>query len=408
MVLNHAPLPLAARLFPPLAQGLWGNRLLVGVVLSAAAITVCHYGTSMELATLHNLLRRLYYLPIGVAAVAYGVRGGLLTAFLCSLAYAPHAFLLDHVHMVSGAHAGHDVGMHAGHVMGFAVAGDPSPFSEKVLEILLYHGAGWLTGTLSERWARALSESRTVTLQLREALNERDAMRAQLVRTEKLGALGQLSAGLAHEIRNPLSSIRGSAEILAEDHPQGTPKARMVAIMLKELGRLDQVLTEFLQFARPPIPQPCSFDVAALAAEVAVMTETARAQSHVELTTMQADGVPACWADPNHVRQILLNMVLNATQAMPGGGTIHILAQHAELRGRDMVQVRVTDSGPGISAANLSRVFEPYFTTRNMGTGLGLSISHSLAEANNGALDVASEPGKGTTFTIMLPTRTEA
>jgi len=101
-------------------------------------------------------------------------------------------------------------------------------------------------------------------------------------------------------------------------------------------------------------------------------------------------------------------MVLNATQAMPGGGTIHILAQHAELRGRDMVQVRVTDSGPGISAANLSRVFEPYFTTRNMGTGLGLSISHSLAEANNGALDVASEPGKGTTFTIMLPTRTEA
>ncbi|MEW5847952.1 MAG: ATP-binding protein [Myxococcota bacterium] len=391
-------LPFSAGGRPPLV----GNRLWIAALLMALAITVAHYGTSMELITLHNILRRLYYLPIVMAAVGYGVKGGLLAAAGCALGYVPHAFLVDHHMVASLPHEGHNVGPHAGHVMGVPLSGDPSPTAEKVLEIVLFHGVGWVTGVLSERWARALEESQALTRRLHLALQERDRMREQLVRSEKLGALGQLSAGLAHEIRNPLSAIRGSAEVLAEDFRAGHPKAQLAGILLKELTRLDRVLTDFLQFARPPAPNTHPFALDKLIDEVATMTVARRQEAHISYRAEIATGLPPCLADPDHIRQILLNLVLNAIQAMPHGGTLTFRCHLLQPSDAPALRLEVQDTGSGIPTGELHRIFEPYFTTRAEGTGLGLSISHALAEANGAVLDVRSTEGRGSTFGLTL------
>jgi signal transduction histidine kinase len=389
------------------------NQLKAFVVLSALLITVGHFVVPMDLVILHNLLRRLYYLPIVVAAVGYGARGGLLAALGCTLLYLPHAFFMHHGH--GGMHGmggmeGMDHSMdHGGGtdvtLWGISLAGDPSPDTEKFVELVIFHGVGLLTGVLSERWVRALRQAEALTDKLEAALDERDRMRVQLVRTEKLGALGQLSAGLAHEIRNPLSSIRGSAEVLAEDFPAGTPKGRLATILLAELGRLDGVLTEFLQFARPPLPQAGPVPLDTILQDVDAMTATVRQQGGVTLLRTTVGPQAVVWADPAQVRQVLLNLVRNAMEAMEHGGTITLGTRPATLHGEPGFSVDVTDTGPGIPADILVKIFEPYFTTKDTGTGLGLSISHALADANGGLLDVTSPPGAGTTFTLTLPTR---
>ncbi|MBI5496230.1 MAG: hypothetical protein HY904_14500 [Deltaproteobacteria bacterium] len=392
---------------PPRPQ-LWRDqRLRAVVVATAVAITVGHVIVPMDFVVIHNLLRRLYYVPIVVAAVGFGARGGLLAAAGCALAYLPHAFFMGHDH--AAGLAGH-VTAEAGHpaaysVFGVPLSGDPSPSAEKFVELAVFHGVGWLAGMLSDRWVRALRESEALARRLETALDERDRVRTQLVRSEKLSALGHLSAGLAHEIRNPLSSIRGSAEVLVEDIPPSTPKARLASILLDELQRLEGVLTQFLQFARPPHPEPSAVDVGAILDEVDAMTAAVRGPAGIVLQRTAESRVAIVWADPAQVKQVLINLVRNAMDAMEGGGTLVLALRPTLLRGAQALAVDVKDSGAGIPVEIQSKIFEPYFTTKDTGTGLGLSISHALVEANAGLLDVESAPGRGTTFTMTLPVR---
>ncbi len=223
-------------------------------------------------------------------------------------------------------------------------------------------------------------------------------MEAEIKRVEKLAATGEMAAGIAHEIRNPLASMTGSIQMLKDEINRGPVPQKLMQIVLREADRLNDLINDFLLFARPgpgstePVELSSSIeDTLELFEQDAALRNKMRLVRHL---TREA------WTemDPKHVRQILWNLFLNAAEAIDGGGTVDVSLKVAN----DMVQVDVEDDGCGISEENLKKIFDPFFTTKANGTGLGLSIVHRLMEAYGGRLQVQSQQGQGTRFTLHL------
>jgi signal transduction histidine kinase len=356
------------------------NHRLQGMValVLIVVVTIFHYITDPHAVEFHNVYRRLYYIPIVLAAFAYGLRGGIGAAVLASLAYMPHAFFMAHR--------------------------DPSPALDKALEMILYVGIGGLTGWLVGRQKEILRA-------LERSLEERDALEESLVRAGKLSALGQLTSGLAHEIRNPLASIMGSAESLAEEFDEEHRKHRLAQVMLKEIDRLNSVVDDFLAFARPGEPEDGEADLAKVVEEVGELTEPQARSEEVEVSVdLEADR----WlvrADAGQVSQVVLNLFLNAYQAF--GRTdfeadhrprVEVAAEERTVGGRDFACLIIRDNAGGIPAELRDRIFDPYFTTRDEGTGLGLSVSSRIVEAHEGFIDLEVDKEAGTTtFYVCWP-----
>ena len=252
-----------------------------------AVISLLHYNTHWHIHALHGIYRRLYYFPIILAAFRGGPVGGVGAALLVIALYVPHAFGL----------------------IGF----DPGTTVEKILEMLLYLLVGLLTGTLVARINAARDRQKRTAEDLRVTLDQKTAMEAELVRSARMAAVGRLSAGLAHEIRNPLASIKGSAEVLADDFPADHPKGRMFAILQEETGRLNQVLSRFLAFARSEPGEVAPFDLEQECRAVAQLME--HRPEPVDRDGHRRPDVPAASGNREQVRQVLLNLALNAAAA---------------------------------------------------------------------------------------------
>ena len=355
-------------------QYVWMALALVMV----AAVTAFHYWTDAHEVALHNVYRRLVYIPIVIGAFAAGLRGGLAVALTATAVYIPHAFLMSH--------------------------GDPAPTIDKSLEIVLYLSIGGLTGYL-------VDHQKKVRRRLERSLAERDVLESELIRAGKHSALGQLTAGLAHEVRNPLASIQGSAEALAEEFPPEHRKYRMSVLLLREIDRLNQVVTDFLRFARPAEPRRRRVDLHELVSKVASFAQRHSTELSVNIEIHTSPGELVVHADPDQLRQVLLNLYLNAQQALeraaegdqaPEEPTIHVVSGRRLVAGRGFLCLGIVDNGPGISPELQDEVIDPYVTTRHEGTGLGLSVSSRILEAHGGFLDLESRPGE-TTVWICLP-----
>jgi len=221
-----------------------------------------------------------------------------------------------------------------------------------------------------------------------------------LRRAEKLSTLGEMAAVLAHEIRNPLGSIRGTAEILKDDYPPGNPKHEFIEIQIKETERLNRVVEDFLHMARP-LPSdfgPCTVqeELETIASLVANDARTRK----INLELRPAAALVIIKGDGEKLRQAFLNLIINALQATPSGGSVMISTKTTQ---DGQCEICFTDSGQGIDAAVLERIFEPFFTTKTEGTGLGLAITRKIIETHNGTLLVDSVVGRGTVVTVRLP-----
>lgn len=227
---------------------------------------------------------------------------------------------------------------------------------------------------------------------------------ANLRRAERMAMLGQLSAGLAHEIKNPLAGIKAAMEVLAAESTMPADDKEILRKVQREVERVESLMKTFLNFARPPKPQPANVDINALVSSSLTLygrgpsgrKEDARITVSTDLRPL-----PVIATDPMQLEQVLVNLVFNAFEAMPDGGLLTIRTRHDESARR--VRIEVADSGKGIAAPNLAKIFEPFFTTKPKGTGLGLAISRQLIEQQGGALSVTSKEGSGTVFTIELP-----
>lgn len=219
----------------------------------------------------------------------------------------------------------------------------------------------------------------------------------ELRRADHLAALGKLSAQLAHEIRNPLAAMRGSAQLLADGSTPDGPTARLSKILIRESDRLGALVENFLRFARPAEPKRELLPVHELVSQVLEMFRIDPLAREVHLVD---DMVPAhLWVDGEQLRQVLLNLLRNACAAAGPGGTVKVGLTVSERSAR----LRVWDSAGAIVPADLPRLFEPFFTKREGGTGLGLSTAHSIVRAHGGTIDVTSHPKAGTEFVISLP-----
>ena len=236
---------------------------------------------------------------------------------------------------------------------------------------------------------------------------ERDSERAsQLARVDQLASLGQLAAGLAHEIKNPLAGIQGALELLRDETAEGETK-RLYGEMLSELQRVNGILMRLLESGRPAPLRLARTDLGRLLNDTAELMSAALRRKRVVLRSSAAEGLPEVQIDPAKFRQVLVNLMQNAAEAMgERGGTVSVRASFYPQEAA--VVVAVEDDGPGIPPEHLPNLFEPFFTTKFTGTGLGLAISKSLIEQHGGRIEVNSEPGRGTTFLLFLPTQPAA
>jgi len=228
---------------------------------------------------------------------------------------------------------------------------------------------------------------------------EVESLRDEVRRSERLAALGRLVAGMAHEIRNPLNSIRGFTQVLAGKFSPGTSEGRAVEIIIREVDRLNRVITDLLDFSRPKEARVSLLDLNEVVRGAASLVEQEAGGGGVKVVEdLEPGGVPLL-GDPDSLKQLLLNLMLNALQAMPDGGVLSLSTRREE----GGAVLAVADTGTGIPHGDEEHIFEPFFTTRRGGTGLGLAIVHRIVKDHGGDIRVRSAPGKGSVFTLRFP-----
>ncbi len=233
-----------------------------------------------------------------------------------------------------------------------------------------------------------------------EDVSEVKTLTDQLVRADRLAAMGELTAGVAHEVRNPLGIIRASVQLM-EETAENQPRLHEAAEVVKhEIDRLDRVIKALLDFGRPSAPSLREVDVRSVLEEVVLFTRKFADRSKVRILEDYASDLPFVMADPEQLKQVFVNLISNAVQAMSEDGGDLTVATGCE---DEFVFVRFTDSGPGIPTETLGKVFDPFFSTRDDGTGLGLTIVHRIVDEHDGHIEVASDPEMGTAFTVHLP-----
>ncbi len=236
-----------------------------------------------------------------------------------------------------------------------------------------------------------------------------DDLQARLNRAEHLATLGQVAAGIAHELRNPLVGIGSTASLLLDDLPSGDQRRTDVDVILKEAKRLDRIVNQIVEYARPRELAPVRFSLSDVIGEVVKTLDVQLQAKHLAVKESLSPMLGALHADRDQIKQVLLNVIHNAIEATPlDGAAITVMAFELSRRDRPGLVVQVKDAGVGIAPEALSRVFEPFFTTGKVhGTGLGLAICRNIIEGHGGDIHMTSEVGKGTTVRIWLPLRQE-
>lgn len=231
-------------------------------------------------------------------------------------------------------------------------------------------------------------------------LTEIRKLRREVERSQRLASLGRLAAGIAHEIRNPLSSIKGFATYFRQRYKDVPEDQETAEIMVQEVDRLNRVIGELLEFARPMDMQLRKTAIKDLLQSSLKMVEAKAQEKNIEIKTDIAPEIDTVLLDPDRISQVFLNLYLNAIQAMDEGGT---LASDISRNGVREIKIVISDTGKGIARKDLGKVFDPYYTTKPSGTGLGLAIVHRIIEAHKGEIKVESKQGRGTSVAIILP-----
>jgi two-component system, NtrC family, sensor histidine kinase HydH len=327
---------------------------------------------------LHNILQNLYVVPIVIAALYRGWKGGLFAAIFSGA--SDMLFTLNTL-AAQGSAQNHLAGQ-----------------SAEMVDFIL---VGLVAGILADRQREQKKALQKTTEQLSQVYKELQQNFEQMKRAEKLYAIGQLSAGLAHEIRNPLASLSGTIGIMRRNPSSEEKRSECLDIMDKECQRLNILLTSFLDYAKPRPPRLLDIDIASILDSVIGLVSHTLDQKSITLRKETAIQLPVLECDPELLKQVLVNLLINAIQASSDGGEILL---QARIRGSDLL-IQVKDQGSGISADDIDKIFDPFFTTKENGTGLGLSVAYQIVEQLGGILRAENNPGRGMTFTVSLPTR---
>ena len=324
----------------------------------------------------------IYFLPVMTAALYFGPRMTLLWTAIASAAYCSYLYpALEEYDLAA------------------------SGFAELGIRIMFFFLAAMLVNRFAQESRRQTRLYQDVAEQLAETNRQLKQAQAEARRSERLAALGQLSAGLAHEIRNPLGVIKGSAEMLSQKLEGSNELARELSGYIStEVNRLSALVTQFLNFARPMHPEPVPVDLKAVLDRVLKNVGGQWKGNPVEIERAYASGLPLVPLDERLCEQAFINLVQNAHESMEErGGTLRVEAAPARQNDRDGVVVRITDNGPGVPAAIREEIFNPFVTTKKTGVGLGLSIVAQIIDGHQGSIRVEEGPQGGASFVLFFP-----
>lgn len=256
-----------------------------------------------------------------------------------------------------------------------------------------------------QRLEVTISQLRSTQAELRDRMERQRRAENRLVQAAKLAAVGEMAAGIAHELNNPLTSVTGFAELVLEDMPETDENRKDLELVMREARRARDVVRRLLDFARQSESTRARASLNEVVEDVVALSRHLIHTSGVELNINLDENLPWVMVDANQIKQVLLNLVHNALQAMPNGGGMEITTCVGSRNERDWVRVIVVDTGVGIPHMQQNRIFEPFFTTKGDqgGTGLGLSVTYGIITDHGGQIDVESEPGKGSKFMVWLP-----
>lgn len=345
----------------------------IGLLLVIGGIASLHFITDPSRVVLHEIYNYLCYIPIILGAYWYGVSGGIAAAALTSAAFIPH---------FRAAWASHTA---------YAAT--------QYAEVLAFHLIGLTVGLLASAQRRVTERYRRAAVSLEQANRQLRESQEHLRRADRLSALGEIAAGLAHEIQNPLAGVKGALEIIGSRVTRGTPEAEFADIGAKELARLEGLVSEFLTYARPRDPALRPSDVHDVVERVAALLRPEAERKGVALVFERPVTVPALSLDPEQITQVVFSVVLNAIQATMAKG--HVRIRESVEAGWAVIDV--IDEGPGVAPEHLSRLFDPFFTTKPRGTGLGLAISQRIMTAHRGTIEALPGSPSGSVFRIRLP-----
>jgi len=226
-----------------------------------------------------------------------------------------------------------------------------------------------------------------------------DLHKREMARAEHLATLGELAAGLAHEIRNPLAGIAGVVDIMGKELPSNSASRAVIGDVHREVLHIQAILNDLLSYARPRLPAFHAANINTTVEQAVVLARQQVLTKPIQILFEPNPSLPPVEHDPALIQQVILNITLNGIQAISGAGQVSL----ALLQNHDNVAITVSDTGRGISADALPRIFKPFFTTRSEGTGLGLSLANGIVQSHGGHIDVTSTVGRGTTFKVSLP-----
>ncbi len=335
----------------------WLIALVIGG--SIISITTLHILTPVDSVTLHQIYQRLYYLPIVIAALLFGLRGGLISALFASLAYLPHVIM-------QWQHIQREYALN------------------QYAEIILFNFIGVVTGVLGDKSRRERERTQQTSEELQRAYAELRQTFEQLLQAERLTSLGELSAGIVHEVRNPLGAIKGAVEIIEDELPEDSPRREFADIAKREVDRLDRLVREFLCFARPPQLAKSPANLNDVVNSVRLLIEQNAVAQNVKIVSELDKESPLVTIDSEQIKQVLLNLAINALQVMPEGGQLTFRTKNTN----EFLTVQVEDEGGGVDASIAQRIFDPFFTTKEKGVGLGLSVAYKIVAQHGGKLRI--------------------
>jgi len=231
--------------------------------------------------------------------------------------------------------------------------------------------------------------------------SEIEQLRKQVIRSQRLATVGQLAAGVAHEVRNPLSSIKGFATYFKERYRNAPEDQQIADLMIQETDRMNRVVGQLLEFSRPVSLRKSEVSVPELVHGAVQLVARKANEAGLTIDTQIGDDLPALSVDPDKLRQVLLNLCLNSIEAMEPGGNLSVVAEEHGAQGG--ILIRISDTGGGVDETHLPHIFDPYFTTKSAGTGLGLAIAHNIMDAHGGQIRIQSRVGEGTEVSLIFP-----
>ena len=357
------------------------KALFAFLVVIVITIGLLHFFTPGNLFFYHDTYRRLSYFPIVFGAIWFGFRGGLFLAVMSSIFFIPHILLF--------------------------IGQGPETYINELMEVILYLAAGSVTGLIVNKENQLRQQYKLLSEKLEKSyvkLHDETQLlievEEQLSASQKFSALGKLSASLAHEIKNPLSAIKGTAEILLDEFPEGHPKREFTQILLKEVSRLNTTVEEVLQYSRGQRGTSAATEPVSLVInQVAGLLKSQLKKKGVSLEIEQEPAAEHFHVDTGKLSQVFLNIILNAIDVVPKGGRIIIRIAQDE----SGIITTIGDNGPGVRAEDRERIFTPFVSNKEDGTGLGLSISRKIVESYGGRLTVSDSELGGACFTVFLP-----